>query len=61
MSAYGAIPAPTLLTPLEPLSFPLTSGLSLCTYPIAAKEAPRDLLEYLYKIFSDELEGSYPS
>jgi len=57
MSAYGAILPPTLVAPLEVLSYPLPSGITLSTHPIAATEAPRDLLEYLFRVFSDELEG----
>lgn len=58
MSAYGAIPAPTLIAPLDVLSYPLPNGYTLTTHPLATTEAPRDLLDYLYKVFSDELEGS---
>ena len=57
MSAYGAIPTPASLGPLEIRSYPLASGLTLSTHPLAATEIPRDLVKYLFGVFSQELEG----
>ncbi len=60
MSAYGAIAPPTLVAPLEVLSYPLPNGLILTTHPTAAAEAPRDLIEYLHGVFTYELDGVSP-
>ncbi|WWC62075.1 uncharacterized protein I303_104665 [Kwoniella dejecticola CBS 10117] len=63
MSAYGAIAAPESKGPLGIRSYPLpVDGLSLVTYPITGADAPEEVIQYLYKVFAEELEGgkTYP-
>jgi hypothetical protein len=57
--AYGAIAAPLQLAELPTLSFPLPGGWQLSTHPIKGAEAPKEVLEYLYSVFSKELQGGY--
>jgi hypothetical protein len=57
--AYGAIAAPLQLAELPTLSFPLPGGWELSTHPIKGAEAPKSVLEYLYSVFSKELQGVY--
>lgn len=56
MSAYGSISAPVPKASLAPLVFPLKSG-TLSTHPISAADAPKELVEYLYQVFAQEVEG----
>lgn len=56
MSAYGSISAPVPKASLEPLVFPLKSG-RLSTHPISAADAPKELVDYLYQVFAQEVEG----
>ncbi|GFZ43817.1 hypothetical protein JCM24511_01537 [Saitozyma sp. JCM 24511] len=60
--AYGAIAAPLQLAELPTLSFPLPGGWQLSTHPIKGAEAPKEVLEYLYGVFSKELQDgrTYP-
>ncbi|KAK6909976.1 hypothetical protein I203_104002 [Kwoniella mangroviensis CBS 8507] len=63
MSAYGAIAAPESKGPLEIRSWPLpVEGLVLITYPITGSDAPQEVIEYLFRVFEEELEGgrTYP-
>lgn len=59
MSAYGKIAAPTSSAELEVRSWPLVSGLTLTTYPVIGANAPRGIIDYLHKVFNDELEGGF--
>jgi hypothetical protein len=61
MSAYGAIQAPKQLATLKARTYPIKTPLSLTTYPLSSDEAPADLKEYLYGVFSAELEGQLSS
>lgn len=57
MSAYGAISAPTSAAVLPVLSWPIADGRTLTTYPVRGNDAPASVINYLYGVFSDELEG----
>ena len=56
MSAYGSFLGPKAVGELESYRYPIANGI-LTTHPVTASEAPRDLVEYLYQVFSQELEG----
>jgi hypothetical protein len=57
MSAYGTIAAPNTSAELSIRSWPLASGLTLTTYPVYGANCPREIIDYLHKVFNDELEG----
>jgi len=57
MSAYGAIQAPPQKQSLHRHTYPIKPPLCLTTYPVSADETPEELKQYLYRVFSDELEG----
>ena len=58
MSTYGYVAAPTPTAPLHPLVYPLKSG-SLSTHPVSHTDVPADLVDYLYTVFTRELEGGW--
>ncbi|WVF71277.1 hypothetical protein IAT40_006080 [Kwoniella sp. CBS 6097] len=67
MSPYGAVAVPTPKEKLTIKTWPLPSRagdteLVLVTYPITGSDAPKEVLEYLCKIFDAEVEGgrTYP-
>ena len=57
MSAYGSISGPKAVEPLPALVYPLKKG-SVSTHTIVdASDAPETLVDYLYSVFAQEVEG----